>query len=59
MKEVGFREKELRRWDAAFPGTRTVRLPSVGHGVQQPAPDGVARAAGALLRGAPVAAAAP
>lgn len=39
MKDIAFREKELKRWESAFPAARTVRLDSVGHYVQEEAPD--------------------
>ena len=42
MKDIAFREKELRRWEEAFPGARTIRLTSVGHYVQEEAPDELA-----------------
>ena len=39
MKDIAFREKELKRWEGAFSKARTVRLSSVGHFVQEEAPD--------------------
>jgi len=39
MKDIAFREKELRRWERTFPEARTVRLASSGHYVQEEAPD--------------------
>ena len=44
MKDIAFREKELKRWGSAFPAARTVRLSSVGHFVQEEAPDELAAA---------------
>ncbi len=44
MKDIAFREKELKRWVATFPQARTVRLSSVGHFVQEEAPDALAAA---------------
>ena len=31
MKDIAFREKELRRWQKHFPGARVVRYPNAGH----------------------------
>ena len=50
MKDIAFRKKELRRWEAAFPDAHVVRLPTVGHFVQEEAPDELARAVGAFLK---------
>jgi haloalkane dehalogenase len=44
MKDLAFREKELRRWQESFSDVRTVRLPSVGHYVQEEAPGDLAEA---------------
>jgi haloalkane dehalogenase len=49
MKDIAFREKELNRWERAFPHARTVRLESVGHFVQEEAPDQLAEAVAAFL----------
>jgi len=49
MKDIAFREKELRRWEAVFPEARIVRLAGVGHFVQEEAPEELARAVGAFL----------
>lgn len=49
MKDIAFREKELNRWEQAFPDARTVRLESVGHFVQEEAPDQLAEAVAAFL----------
>lgn len=39
MKDIAFRPKELRRWQARFPAARTVELATVGHYVQEEAPE--------------------
>ena len=39
MKDIAFREKELRRWQEAFPRAQTVCLEAVGHFVPEEAPD--------------------
>ncbi|TDY27138.1 haloalkane dehalogenase [Paraburkholderia sp. BL6665CI2N2] len=44
MKDVAFRDKELRRWERAFSNARTVRLAEVGHFVPEEAPDELANA---------------
>lgn len=49
MKDVAFREKELRRWQSALPNSRTVLLPSVGHFVAEEAPEELGQAAAAFL----------
>jgi haloalkane dehalogenase len=38
MKDIAFREKELRRWQAAFPGARTVRFADAGHFIAEEKP---------------------
>lgn len=38
MKDIAFRDKELKRWEQAFPEAQTVRLDGVGHFVQEEAP---------------------
>jgi len=38
MKDIAFREKELNRWIEALPQAEVVRLPDVGHYVQDEAP---------------------
>jgi haloalkane dehalogenase len=50
MKDIAFREKELKRWESTFPEARTVRLSSVGHFVQEEAPDELAAAVVPFLR---------
>ena len=50
MKDIAFREKELKRWERAFPEARTVRLSSVGHFVQEEAPDELAAAVVPFLK---------
>jgi haloalkane dehalogenase len=49
MKDVAFREKELQRWQQALPNSQTVRLATVGHFVQEEAPEELAQAATAFL----------
>ena len=44
MKDVAFRDKELKRWERTFPEARSVRLGSVGHFVQEEAPNALAKA---------------
>ncbi len=51
MKDVAFREKELRRWQSALPNSRTVRLPTVGHFVAEEAPEELGQAVSAFLTG--------
>lgn len=49
MKDIAFREKELLRWQRTLPGARVVRLPGVGHFVQEEAPDELAAAVAPFL----------
>ena len=42
MKDIAFRDKELKRWECTFPEARSVRLSTVGHFVQEEAPDELA-----------------
>jgi len=44
MKDIAFREKELKQWERTFSEAWTVRLSSVGHFVQEEAPDELAEA---------------
>lgn len=44
MKDVAFRETELQRWQNALPNSHTVKLPSVGHFVQEEAPEELGKA---------------
>ena len=44
MKDMAFREKELRRWERTFPEARSIRFTSVGHFVQEEAPEELAEA---------------
>ena len=39
MKDVAFREKELKKWEKTFPSALSIRLDSVGHFVPEEAPD--------------------
>ncbi len=50
MKDIAFREKELKRWEGAFPEARKIRLRSVGHFVQEEAPDELAAAVVPFLK---------
>jgi haloalkane dehalogenase len=50
MKDIAFRRKELARWEEALSGARMVRLPSVGHFVQEEAPDQLAAAVVSFLK---------
>jgi haloalkane dehalogenase len=44
MKDIAFRTQELQRWEKTFPEARFVRLGTVGHFVQEEAPDELAAA---------------
>lgn len=44
MKDIAFRDKELKRWEQTFPEARSVRLGTVGHFVQEEAPNELAEA---------------
>lgn len=44
MKDIAFREKELNRWVEALPQAEVIRLPGVGHFVQDEAPEELGRA---------------
>lgn len=50
LKDIAFRERELLRWVRTFPEAQTVRLSSVGHFVQEEAPDELAEAVVPFLR---------
>ncbi len=50
MKDIAFREKELKQWQRTFPQARSVRLPTVGHYVQDEAPAELAAAVGPFLK---------
>jgi haloalkane dehalogenase len=39
MKDIAFRKKELKRWESTFPAVQSIRLSTVGHFVQEEAPD--------------------
>jgi haloalkane dehalogenase len=41
MKDVAFREQELRRWQQALPNSIALHLPTAGHFVSEEAPDQV------------------
>ena len=50
MKDIAFREKELKRWERTFPEARSIRLSSVGHYVQEEAADELAEAVVPFLK---------
>jgi haloalkane dehalogenase len=50
MKDIAFRKKELQRWENTFPEARSVHLSSVGHYVQEEAPDELAAAMAPFLQ---------
>jgi len=50
MKDIAFREKELKRWEGTFPAARSVHLSTVGHYVQEEAPDALAEAVTVFLK---------
>ena len=50
MKDIAFREKELRRWERTFPEARSVRLGTVGHYVQEEASEALEKAVVAFLK---------
>lgn len=50
MKDVAFREKELKRWQQVLPNSLTLRLNTVGHFVPEEAPDEMAEAVSGFLK---------
>lgn len=50
MKDVAFRDKELQRWQAALPNSRTLKLPTVGHYVAEEAPEELGAAVETFLK---------
>lgn len=48
MKDIAFRDKELKRWERTFPEARSIRLDGVGHFVQEEAPEALAEAVESL-----------
>lgn len=42
MKDIAFRDKELKRWEQTFPEAQSVRLETIGHFVQEEAPSELA-----------------
>jgi len=44
MKDIAFRDKELKHWEQAFPEAQSVRLDTTGHFVQEEAPGELADA---------------
>jgi haloalkane dehalogenase len=51
MKDIAFRQQELRQWQQAFPAARTMELATVGHFVQEEAPEELAAAVVPFLHG--------
>ena len=49
MKDIAFREKELRRWQSVFPQAQVTRFEQAGHYVQDEAGAEIA----ALIRAMP------
>jgi haloalkane dehalogenase len=49
MKDIAFREKELRRWSATFPEARVIRFEDAGHFVAEEKPDQLAQAITELI----------
>jgi haloalkane dehalogenase len=49
MKDVAFREKELKQWQRALPNSLTLRLNTVGHFVPEEAPEELGEAVMAFL----------
>lgn len=49
MKDVAFRRKELQHWQEALPNSHTVSLPTVGHFVQEEAPEELGKAVAEFL----------
>ncbi|MBI5005850.1 MAG: alpha/beta fold hydrolase [Nitrosomonadales bacterium] len=50
MKDVAFREQELKRWQQALPNSITLRLGSVGHFVAEEAPEQLGEAVENFLK---------
>ena len=50
MKDVAFREKELRLWQKALPNSTTLRLDTVGHFVPEESPVELAEAVEKFLK---------
>jgi len=51
LRDIAFREKELDVWSGLFPAADVVRLPDVGHFVQEEAPDELASSMETLFLG--------
>ncbi len=49
MKDIAFREKELKQWASAFPGAKIVRYPAAGHFVAEEQAGALAAEIRALL----------
>lgn len=50
MKDVAFREKELKQWQSILPNSTTLRLETVGHFVPEEAPKELAEAVEIFLK---------
>lgn len=50
MKDIAFRATELKQWERTFPHAQSIHLNSVGHYVQEEAPDELADAIALFLR---------
>lgn len=50
MKDVAFREKELKRWQTTLPNSITLRLNMVGHFIPEEAPDELGEAVENFLK---------
>ncbi len=51
LKDIAFRKTELRRWERTFTHARSVHLPTVGHFVQEEAPEALGEAMDNFLQG--------
>lgn len=51
MKDIGFREKELKTWMNAFPRAKVVRFEDAGHFIAEEKPDELIREIQDLIRG--------
>lgn len=49
MKDVAFRERELKQWQNVLPNSLTLRLNTVGHFVPEEAPGELGNAVAAFL----------
>lgn len=51
MKDIGFREKELKRWMNAFPRAKVVRFEDAGHFIAEEKPDELISGIKRLIQG--------